>query len=33
MQFADGARNIILIYRMPNAKAPRLRTIIDTDWG
>jgi hypothetical protein len=32
MQFTDGARNIILIYQMPKAKAPRLRTLIDTDW-
>jgi hypothetical protein len=32
MQFADGARNIILIYQMPKAKAPQLRTLIDTDW-
>jgi hypothetical protein len=33
MQFADGARNIILIYQMPKAKAPQLRTLIDTDWA
>jgi hypothetical protein len=31
MQFSNNARNIILIYQMPNNTTPQLRTLVDTD--
>lgn len=31
MPFSLNARNLIIVYGMPNLKAPRLRTIVDTD--
>lgn len=31
MQFADGARNIIILYQMPKVESPQLRTLVDTD--
>ena len=31
MKFTDSSRTIILLYQMPNAKEPRLRTLVDTE--
>lgn len=31
MQFAEQARNLILLYQMPNVETPQLRTLTDTD--